>query len=202
MSKKSRNRTTTLTWTLTAIPETGASSRDIIDDASFHYGRTNDDFEFPGRIVTKSLPSGILHIVKESEIDEVALEAGFVIEISSYRRLESQGWFQFNCALRASKRGRLKRGVYVCAETAKSVEMLNLSCCPPKELPRAIWIKVSPLSEKTLAWLSSSSLRGDSIQTSLSDFSDLGDYLTPPETRPLALPGPPNTPYEFLQSED
>ena len=198
----SRNRTTTLTWTLTAIPEAGTSAGNSIDDTNFHYGRTNDDFEFPGRIVTKSLPSGKLHIVKESEIDEGALEAGFVIEISSYRRLESQGWFQFNCALRASKRGRLKRGVYVCAETAKSVEMLNLSCCPPKQLPRMIWIKVSPLSEKTLAWLSSSSLRDASIQTSLSDFSDLGEYLTPPEARPLALPGPPNTPYDFLQSEE
>ena len=198
-----RNRTTTLTWTLTAIPEAGTSAGNSIDDTNFHYGRTNDDIYDPRwRTVVKPLPSGILHIVKESEIDEVALEAGFVIEISSYRRLESQGWFQFNCALRASKKGRLKRGVYVCAETAKSVEMLNLSCCPSKELPRAIWIKVSPLSEKTLAWLSSSSLRGDSIQTSLSDFSDLGDYLTPPETRPLALPGPPNTPYDFLQSED
>ena len=198
-----RNRTTTLTWTLTAIPEAGISAGNSIDDTLFFHGRTNDEIYDPRwRTVVKPLPSGILHIVKESEIDEVALEAGFVIEISSYRRLESQGWFQFNCALRASKRGRLKRGVYVCAETAKSVEMLNLSCCPSKELPRAIWIKVSPLSEKTLAWLSSSSLRGDSIQTSLSDFSDLGDYLTPPEARPLALPGPPNTPYEFLQSED
>jgi len=198
-----RNRTTTLTWTLTAIPEAGTSAGNSIDDTHFYYGRTNDEiYDSRWRTVVKPLPSGILHIVKESEIDEVALEAGFVIEISSYRRLESQGWFQFNCALRASKKGRLKRGVYVCSETAKSVEMLNLSCCPPKELPKAIWIKVSPLSEKTLAWLSSSSLRGDSIQTSLSDFSDLGDYLTPPEARPLALPGPPNTPYDFLQSED
>jgi len=198
-----RNRTTTLTWTLTAIPEAGISAGNSIDDTLFLHGRTNDEIYDPRwRTVVKPLPSGILHIVKESEIDEVALEAGFVIEISSYRRLESQGWFQFNCALRASKKGRLKRGVYVCSETAKSVEMLNLSCCPPKELPKAIWIKVSPLSEKTLAWLSSSSLRGDSIQTSLSDFSDLGDYLTPPEARPLALPGPPNSPYEFLQSED
>jgi len=198
-----RNRTTTLTWTLTAIPEAGTSAGNSIDDTHFYYGRTNDEiYDSRWRTVVKPLPSGILHIVKESEIDEVALEAGFVIEISSYRRLESQGWFQFNCALRASKKGRLKRGVYVCSETAKSVEMLNLSCCPPKELPKAIWIKVSPLSEKTLAWLSSSSLGGDSIQTSLSDFSDLGDYLTPPEARPLALPGPPNSPYEFLQSED
>ena len=199
----SRNRTTTLTWTLTAIPEAGTSAGNSIDDTLFLHGRTNDEIYDPRwRTVVKPLPSGILHIVKESEIGEVALETGFVIEISSYPRDESQGWFQFNCALRASKRGRHKRGVYVCSETANSVEMMNLSCCPSKELPRAIWIKVSPLSEKTLAWLSSSSLRGDSIQTSLSDFSDLGDYLTPPETRPLALPGPPNTPYEFLQSED
>jgi len=199
----SRNRTTTLTWTLTAIPEAGTSAGNSIDDTNFHYGRTNDDIYDPRwRTVVKPLPSGILHIVKESEIGEVALETGFVIEISSYPRDESQGWFQFNCALRASKRGRLKRGVYVCSETANSVEMLNLSCCPPKQLPRMIWIKVSPLPEKTLAWLSSSSLRGDSTQTSLSDFSDLGDFLTPAKGRTLALPGPPNSPYEFLQEWD
>ena len=202
IEKMSRNRTTTLTWTLTAIPEAGTSTRDSIDHTSFHYGRTNDEIEDPYWTVAKPLPSGILHIVKDSEIDENALETGCRIEISSYRRQEAQGWSQFNCALGASKKGRCRRGVYVCAETANSVEMLNLSCCPPKELPRVIWIKVSPLPEKTLAWLSSSSLRGDSIQTSLSDFSDLGGLLTPPNSRPLAFPGPPNSPYEFLQRWD
>ena len=202
IEKMSRNRTTTLTWTLTAIPEAGTSTRDSIDHTYFHYGRTNDEIEDPYWTVAKPLPSGILHIVKESEIDENALETGFVIEISSYRRQEAQGWSQFNCALVASKKGRCRRGVYVCAETANSVEMLNLSCCPPKELPRTIWIKVSPLPEKTLAWFLSSSLRDDSIQTSLSDFSDMGGLLTPPKSRPLALPGPPDSPYEFLQRRD
>ena len=198
----SRNRTTTLTWTLTVIPEAGTSARDSIDDTRFHYGRTNDEIEDPSWTVAKPLPSGILRIVKESEIDEIALDTGFVIEISSYRRLEAQGWSQFNCAILASKRGRCRRVVYVCVETANSVEMLNLSCCPPKELPRVIWIKISPLPEKTLAWFLSSSSRGDPVQTSLSDFSDLGGFLTPSKSRPLTLPGPPNSPYEFLQRRD
>mgnify|MGYP004293273489 CR=1 FL=1 len=199
IEKMSRNRTTTLTWTLTAIPEADTSTRCSIDDTHFLYGRTNDEIEDPSWTVAKPLPSGILRIVKESEIDEIALETGFVIEISSYHRLETQGWHQFNCALFASKRGRYRRGVYVCAETANSMEMMNLSCCPPKELPKAIWVRVSKLPERTLAWVLSSSLKGSvSTQMSLRDFSDLGDLSTPSLGKPLALPGPPSSPYEFM----
>jgi len=76
--------------------------------------------------------------------------------------------------------------------------VVNLSCCPPKELPKVIWIRISKLPEKTLAWLLSSSIRGDSDQTSLSDFFELGDLPPPPLGEPLALPGPPSSPYEFL----
>ena len=195
----SRNTTTTLTWTLTVIPEISPRAPGRIDHASFHYGRTNDEIATPYWTDVKSLPSGILRVVKESEIEGNALEAGFVIEMSSHHKQKSEGWFTFQCALLASKKGSSRRrGVYVCAETAKSMEMMNLSCCPPKELPKVIWVRVSALPEKTLAWVLSSSLRGDSNQTRLSDFSDLGDLSPPPPGEPLALPGPPNSPYEFM----
>ena len=195
----SRNTTTTLTWTLTVIPEVGTPAPDSIDHASFRYGRTNDEMESPGWADVKSLPSGILHVVKESEIEGNALETGFVIEMSSHHKQKSEGWFTFQCALLASKGGRSRRGVYVCAETANSMEMMNLSCCPPKELPKAIWVRASELPEKTLAWVLSSSLKeSDSTQMSLSDFSDLGPLPPPASPSPLVLPGPPNSPYEFL----
>jgi len=195
----SRKTTTTLTWTLTAIPEAGPPARGTIDHTSFHYGRTNDDIEGPWGSDTKSLPSGILHVIKESELEENALESGVVIEMSSNRKQKSEGWFPFQCVMLSSRKGRFrKRGVYVCAETANSMEVVNLSCCPPKELPKVIWIRISKLPGKTLAWLLSSSIRGDSDQTSLSDFSDLGNLPPPPTGEPLALPGPPSNPYEFL----
>ena len=195
----SRNTTTTLTWTLTAILEADAPAPDSIDHASFHYGRTNGDLEGPRGSHPKSLPSGILHVVKESELEENALESGFVIEMSSNRKQKSEGWFPFQCVMHGSMKHRFRpRGVYVCAETANSMEMVNISCCPPKELPKVIWIRISTLPEKTLAWLLSSSLRGDSNQTRLSDFSDLGDLPPPPPGEPRALPGPPSSPYEFL----
>ena len=195
----SRNTTTTLTWTLTVIPEVGTPTPGSIDHASFHYGRTNDEIATPYWTDVKSLPSGILHVVKESEIEGNALETGFVIEMSSRHKQKSEGWFTFQCALLASKGGRSRRGVYVCAETANSMEMMNLSCCPPKELPKAIWVRASELPEKTLAWVLSSSLKeSDSTQMSLSDFSDLGPLLPPASQPPLVLPGPPNSPYEFL----
>ena len=195
----SRKTTTTLTWTLTAIPEAGPLVRGTIDHTSFHYGRTNDDIEGPWGSDPKSLPSGILHVIKESELEGDALESGVVIEMSSNRKQKSEGWFPFQCAILSSKKGRFrKRGVYVCTETANSMEVVNLSCCPPKELPKVIWIRISKLPEKTLAWLLSSSIRGDSDQTSLSDFSDLGNLPPPPSGEPLALPGPPSSPYEFL----
>ena len=195
----SRKTTTTLTWTLTAIPEAGPLARGTIDHTSFHYGRTNDDIEGPWGSDTKSLPSGILHVIKESELAGDALESGVVIEMSSNRKQKSEGWFPFQCVMYGSMKHRFRpRGVYVCAETANSMEVVNLSCCPPKELPKVIWIRISKLPEKTLAWLLSSSIRGDSDQTSLSDFSDLGNLPPPPSGEPLALPGPPSSPYEFV----
>jgi len=196
MSKKT---TTTLTWTLTVIPEDGPPAPGSIDHTSFHHGRTNDEIEGPWGMEVKSLPSGILHVVKESEIEGNALETGFVIEMSSHHKQKAEGWFTFQCALLASKGGRSRRGVYVCVETANSMEMMNMSCCPPKELPKAIWVRASELPEKTLAWVLSSSLKeSDSTQMSLSDFSDLGPLLPPASQSPLVLPGPPNSPYEFL----
>ena len=141
----SRNTTTTLTWTLTVIPEAGAPTPGSIDHASFHYGRTNDEMESPHWADVKSLPSGILHVVKESEHEGNALETGFVIEMSSYRKQKAEGWFLFHCALLVSKRGRYGRGMYVCAETANSMEMMNQGCCPPKELPKAIWVRGAAL---------------------------------------------------------
>ena len=195
----SRNTTTTLTWTLTVIPEAGAPTPGSIDHASFHYGRTNDEMESPYWAAAKSLPSGILHVVKESELEGNALETGFVIEMSSHRKQKAEGWFAFQCALLGDERGRCGRGVYVCAETANSMEMMKRSCCPPKELPKVIWVRASTLPEQTLAWVLSSSLKGgDSTQTSLSDFSDLGPLPPPAPRPPLVLPGPPNDPYEFL----
>ncbi len=196
----SRNTTTTLTWTLTVIPEAGAPDSGSIDHASFHCGRTNEEMESPFWAAVKSLPRGILHVVKESELEGNALETGFVIEMSSHRKQKAEGWFAFQCALLCSKRGRFRgRGVYVCIETANSLEMTNLSCCPPRELPKVIWVRVSTLPEQTLAWVLSSSLKeGDSTQTSLSDFSDLGPLPPPAPQSPLALPGPPNNPYEFV----
>jgi len=195
-----RNTTTTLTWTLTVIPEVDAPPLDHIDHASFRYGRTNDELESPHWEKSSPMPSGILHVVKESELEGDALETGFVIEMSSRRKQKSKGWFMFQCALLCSKKGRFsRRGVYVCAETANSMEMMNLSCCPPKKLPKAIWVRTLPLPEQTLAWVLSSALRGsDLTQMGLSDFSDLGILPTPPPGKPLALPGPPNDPYEFL----
>ena len=148
----------------------------------------------------KSLPSGILHVIKESELEGNALETGVVIEMSSHRKQKPEGWFPFQCIMLSSKRGRFRdHGVFVCVETANSIEIVNMSCCPPKELPKVIWVRVSKLPEQTLAWVLSSSLReGDTTQTSLSDFSDLGNLPPPPPSRPLHLPGPPNSPYEFL----
>ena len=161
--------------------------------------RDSGDLEGPMGSHPKSLPSGILHVVKESELEENALESGFVIEMSSNRKQKSEGWFPFQCVMHGSMKHRFRpRGVYVCAETANSMEMVNISCCPPKELPKVIWIRISALPEKTLAWFLSSSLRSDSDQKRLSDFSDLGDLPPSPSGEPLALPGPPSSPYEFL----
>ena len=189
-----------MTWGLTLVPEVGNSSVGNIEHTTFHFGRTSDEL---GYSPPQSLPTGLLHVLKESEMVDQALEAGFEIDICSAPQNRDEGWFRFEMGVITTDATSLfpqERGVYVSDEGPHSVELIHVNPCRPSRLPQVIWIRARELSERSLAWVFGSGLwdREDVGQTSLHDFSDIGVAPIPNIEGPLPLPGPPDEPYEFL----
>ena len=189
-----------MTWGLTLVPEVGNSSVGDIKHTTFHFGRTSDELEYPS---PEMLPSGLLHVLKQSAMVDQALEAGFEIEICSAQQSREEGWFRFEMGVITTNAKSFltqERGVYVSDEGPHSVELIHVNPCRPSRLPQVIRIRARELSERSLAWVFGSGLwdSGDGGQTSLHDFSDIGIAPVPNVEGPLPLPGPPDEPYEFL----
>ena len=197
-----RDPTAKHTWTLTLVPDADDASFGDIDSTAFHYGRTPDEIEQPA---PKPLPTGLRHVLKESEMVEQALESGFVVEMCSVSQNKDEGWLRFPLAMIGKDEEMLpltiERGVFVDEESASSIEMIHVEPCCPSKLPATVWVRVVELPEHTLAWVLDSGLLAteDGVQTSLHDFFDIGS--APEQADPidrLPLPGPPDQPYEFL----
>ena len=189
-----------MTWALTLVTGLGDSAAGDIEQAPFHFGRTHD--ELP-RSPPETLPSGLLHVLRESHLAEQALETGFEIDICSAPQSRGEGWFRFEMSvITTNARSRLthERGAYVSDEGPYSVELIHVNPCCPSRLPQVIWIRARELPEASLAWVIDSGLwgSGDGGQTSLHDFYDIGQAPIPNAEGPLPLPGPPDEPYEFV----
>ena len=197
-----RDPTAKLTWTVTLVPDVDDPNFGDIDRTAFHYGRTHDEIEQPAPL---PLPTGLRHVLKESEMAEQALESGFVIEMCSAPQDRDEGWSCFPLAMIGKDENRLpftiERGVYVDEESTSSVEMIHVNRCCPSKLPPTVWVRVIELPEHTLAWVLDSGLLATEggVQTSLRDFFDIGSAPEQDEpTNTLPLPGPPDQPYGFL----
>ena len=69
----------------------GYTKNDELEDALFAFGRNyNEVKEFP----RCRLPTGIVNLLRRSELDKVALETGFSIEISLKRKTHRE-WCRF-----------------------------------------------------------------------------------------------------------
>ena len=197
-----RDPTAKLTWTVTLVPDIEDANFGDIDRTAFHYGRTHDEIEQPAPL---PLPTGLRHVLKESEMAEQALESGFVVEMCSAPQGRDEGWFCFPLAMIGKDENRLpftiERGVYVDEESTSSVEMIHVNPCCPSKLPPTVWVRVIELPEHTLAWVLDSGLLATEggVQTSLHDFFDIGSAPEQADpTNTLPLPGPPDQPYRFL----
>jgi hypothetical protein len=187
---------------VTLVPDVDDANFGDIDRTAFHYGRTHDEIEQPAPL---PLPTGLRHVLKESEMAEQALESGFVIEMCSAPQDRDEGWSCFPLAMIGKDENRLpftiERGVYVDEESASSVEMIHVNPCCPSKLPAAVWVRTVELPEHTLAWVLDSGLLATEggVQTRLHDFFDIGSAPEQADpTNTLPLPGPPDQPYGFL----
>ena len=197
-----RDPTAKLTWTVTLVPDVDDANFGDIDRTAFRYGRTHDEIEQPASM---PLPTGLRHVLKESEMVEQALESGFVVEMCSAPQDRNEGWFRFPLAMIGRNEDSLpftiEHGVYVDEEGASSMEMIHVNPCRPSKLPPTVWVRVVELPEHTLAWVLDSGLLATEggVQTSLHDFFDIGSAPEQAEpTNTLPLPGPPDQPYGFL----
>ena len=197
-----RDPTAKHTWTLPLVPDADDAGFGDIDSTAFHYGRTHDEIEQPASM---PLPTGLRHVLKESEMVEQALESGFVVEMCSAPQDRDEGWFCFPLAMIGKDENRLpftiERGVYVDEESTSSVEMIHVNPCCPSKLPGTVWVRTVELPEHTLAWVLDSGLLATKggVQTSLHDFFDIGSAPEQADpTKTLPLPGPPDQPYGFL----
>lgn len=186
-------------WSLILARSGGYKIDNELNDALFLYGRTSREILLSQKNNIKSrLPNGVIYLLKKANLTELALETGFIIDISNKdKNINPRGeWQKFEQILSSCKDPSISSqleqctwGVYSVDDGDRCFEMIEIT---PSKLPSNVWIKVRPLDEQTLAWLISQNnllSDGDKEQKTLDDFFD---FNLPELNRSfLTLPGPP-----------
>ena len=176
----------------------GYTKNDELEDALFAFGRNcNEVKEFP----RCRLPTGIVNLLRRSELDKVALETGFSIEISLKRKTQRE-WCRFEQILSVKAKSHpydySQRAIFSIFD---GFDTFELGTNPWSEfMPSQLWIKLSSLNDQTLAWVLSEGkiLSGDiNEQKTLHDFYEI-EISGPKSIEYLRLPPPPDRPYNFF----
>ena len=77
-------------WTLTILRIGSDDFSSDLEDAQFRFGRHKRELSDPEQDAT-SLPSGLVELVREANLEEQALETGFAVELSTIDRLCRSG---------------------------------------------------------------------------------------------------------------
>ena len=184
-------------WSLTHVRTGVCGSGDALDCALFSFGREHTEMHMGDSL---RLPTAVIEMIEETGLGDEAMETGFVLEIRSKRPpFGGRGlWTELDLLFqRAGANPFDVRGVYVSSARTSTAEMVCF-CQTMRPLPQRVWMRVLPISDRTLAWLLDEGLlgRSASFQTTLHEFCDLGVDL--PSAEVLPLPGPPFVPYNFL----
>jgi len=187
-------------WTLNAFRngEQGLVRR--LEDAEFRFGRTCEEaLEFGIRI----LPTGLISLIKQSGLGE-ALESGFSLEISR-KPIPSREWVNFEKLIGDDAVGpnwENPRSVYASSELDGTVEFEKVGnpCVGFKQIPSKLWIRAKPLTMPLISWAISNKIfscpKGD--QRTLHDWFELNPDLPINKSKVMALPGPSDWNYTFL----
>jgi len=187
-------------WTMNAFRngEQGLVRR--LEDAEFRFGRTCEEaLEFGIRI----LPTGLISLIKQSGLGE-ALESGFSLEISR-KPIPSREWVNFEKLIGDDAVGpnwENPRSVYASSELDGTVEFEKVGnpCVGFKQIPSKLWIRAKPLTMPLISWAISNKIfscpKGD--QRTLHDWFELNPDLPINKSKVMALPGPSDWNYTFL----
>tara|TARA_B100001123_G_scaffold385036_1_gene458265 strand:- start:32 stop:673 length:642 start_codon:yes stop_codon:yes gene_type:complete len=211
----SRSTKAQLVWTLTVLRNGSQGPVEGLENAEFRFGRTGEEVvrSYSGLGLTEEeverrrmrrLSTGVASLVKSFDIEEDALESGFMIEI---RRTtgHASNWREYSMLAGNESWGpsmENPRSVYACHELEGSVEFADVGspCSFYNQLPRRLWIRVSPLTMPIIAWAISNEIfscpKGD--QRSLHEWVDMGSLTVKNGAKELILPGPPYEEYYFL----
>ena len=204
-----------MVWTLTVLRNGPQGQVEDLENAEFRFGRTNEEVvrtyprfglteeEVKSRRIRR-LSTGVVSLVKSFDIEEEALESGFMVEI---RRTpdHARNWREYSMLAGNESWGPCMenpRSVYACHELGGAVEFADVGspCSYYNQLPRRLWIRVTPLTMPIIAWAISNEIfscpKGD--QRSLHEWVDMGSLTPKKDARELVLPGPPHDEYYFL----
>jgi len=200
----SRKPIVTNVWTLTIFRSGGYAQESNVENAIFAFGRKTEEVEFHQK---QNLPTGIIQILKESNLVDEALESGFVLELSK-TKIKTVGWFEFDRIFISKKRKSChgmghwsQRASFGSVQGSGSFEMMPVDWSL-SELPQKIWMRAVPLTDNRLAWALG---RGDILSSEPNELSTLEDYFDLGKVIPnqekidvIHLPGPPENPYHFF----
>ena len=191
-------------WALTLLRHGAQGSVDDVEEALFNFGRSSEELEDSPDL---RIPSGLVTLLRHSDIESEALEAGFVVEMC---RVEQHGWdwapFTLALATFFSFRGdwgfRRPRSLYVGPLDGCSMEFVDLSSpCDPRDMPTRIWARVLELPIETVAWAFGNGVLDEGEDEGQLTLTKWIEIPRPPSSTDsdgqLALPGPSTHIYEF-----
>jgi hypothetical protein len=188
---------------LTLVRSGGYTKNNGLEDALFVFGRTFEEVKLMPKC---RIPTGLVNLLRRNKMQNIALETGFFIEISSKKK-QQRGWFKFEHIISVKPKSGYNcppaalRGVF---SVIDGFDTFELGIFPWSEsMPNQLWIRVSELDDRTLAWILSQDkiLCGDdNHQKTLHDFSDI-ELSNPKPAEYLRLPPPPERPYNFFDED-
>lgn len=187
-------------WSLTLIRSGGYKIDNELNDALFLYGRNSREILMAKKNnIRQRLPNALIYLLKNTNLTDLALETGFIIDFSvkNKSRIFGHQWKRFEKIISSNRSAdtppnihEFLWGVYSLDRGKQSFEMIEVT---PERLPPNVWIRVRPLDDITLAWVISENnllTSDDKEQKTLDDYFDFN--LPELEKSVLTLPGPPN----------
>ena len=187
-------------WSLILVRSGGYTIDNELNDALFHFGRTFTEIMLlkKNNFKPNSLPNAVIYLLKKNLLSDVALETGFIIDISKKEKhndIDYQ-WIKFEKIISSCKSRKTPMGIDECLWGVYSLDNGNTSFemigIATETLPSNLWIKVRPLGDRNLAWILSQNNLLKSDEKEQKTLDDFFDFNLPELTRNfLVLPGPP-----------
>ncbi len=188
-------------WKLVTFRNGEQGNARSLEEAEFRFGRTGQEVLDSG---IRCLPTGLVSLIIHSGHEGDALESGFSLEISR-RPISNSGWVSFSKILGCDSVGpnwERPRSLFSSPELEGTVELVNIGspCTGYNRVPSKLSLRVRPLTMPLIAWALSNNILSCSggEQRTLDDWIELPSMKRENRPEKLALPGPSDWNYKFL----